>query len=279
MAGSWILMRSALPDDLRVHALSELTELPPDAVVGKLLRFWAWANENTRDGVLRRATDKLVDDQVGHPGFASALRTVEWLDDDGDGSLLIPDFDVYNSKSAKNRARHTRIVGEQRTNQRRGSTDDQVSQAARTTRAPECAQPVRADCAPKERNKEREKETKKDEDRASARPPLLPRISWNPDDGWSGITTEHRTQWSRLYPLVPIDRFLATMDGWCRDNPNKRPRTKFNAALTRWLGREQAQLEMNAKDGSNDDAKGTSRTRGHRGIDESIPIRRRIGEP
>ena len=102
----WLKIRVNLPDDPVVAWLSRRLGRSPDEVLGKLLRFWAWADQNTHDGSLPGAALEDVDRLVRLKGFALALCEVPkgaWLERTDDG-LAIPRFEQHNGASAKRRA-------------------------------------------------------------------------------------------------------------------------------------------------------------------------------
>lgn len=109
MAGDWIPVRCNLPEDPAVIAIAAATSLDEFAVVGRLLKLWAWANQHTTDGNARGVTESWVDRQVGVSGFAAAMSAARWLLIDA-GGVIFPKFDAWNSKNAKQRALTARRV-------------------------------------------------------------------------------------------------------------------------------------------------------------------------
>lgn len=103
MAGDWIKMQANLPDKPEVWHVSGITGIDPDAVVGKLLRVWAWFDSHTVDGNAVGVSFPLIDRIAGVIGFGEALHLAGWLllTDNG---LSLPKFDRHNGKSAKSRA-------------------------------------------------------------------------------------------------------------------------------------------------------------------------------
>jgi hypothetical protein len=68
-------------------------------VVGALLPTWSAVNDTAgRDGVVRHAASRDIDETAGVPGFGKALLAVEWLKElpDGHGVQFI-NFDEHNS--------------------------------------------------------------------------------------------------------------------------------------------------------------------------------------
>jgi hypothetical protein len=102
MAGSWIKLRHDIFDAPEMRRLARATGLDQDQVLGKLARFWSWAD---RHGVNGRLDVELedVDDKVGHVGFGAALVSVGWLVTQ-EGGIVIPHWERHFSDSAKARA-------------------------------------------------------------------------------------------------------------------------------------------------------------------------------
>jgi hypothetical protein len=119
MAGDWIKVETALSEKPETAHLETLTGEHRDAVVGKLVRFWSWANTHSADGNGLTVTDAWIDRHVECDGFASALRSVGWLAGE-QGALSIPRFADHNGKSAKKRAQTARRVARHRD----GNADD-----------------------------------------------------------------------------------------------------------------------------------------------------------
>lgn len=102
MAGDWIKIEHTTPDKPEVFRMAAILKIDPDAVVGKLIRFWSWVDQQTLDGADLGVTDLTIDHVSRHPGFNVALREVGWLGARS-GSLSIPNFDRHNGQTAKAR--------------------------------------------------------------------------------------------------------------------------------------------------------------------------------
>lgn len=50
MAGDWIKFETTTPDKPEVDRIATVLDVDPDAVVGKLIRFWIWADQQALDG-------------------------------------------------------------------------------------------------------------------------------------------------------------------------------------------------------------------------------------
>lgn len=117
MAGDWIKIEHALPDKPEVVRMADDLGLEIDAVVGKLIRFWAWCDAQSVTGNALGVTKQFLDRLTHQPGFADALIKVDWLRARS-GSLEVPRFDRHNGQSAKARAESNRRVAEYRVKKR-----------------------------------------------------------------------------------------------------------------------------------------------------------------
>lgn len=118
MAGDWIKLQTCTPDKPEVYLLAEELDIDPDAVVGKLVRIWCWADAQTRDGYAT-VTKALLDRITGVTGFTIAMLHVGWLVETEHG-FMFPNFERHNGKTAKTRAMGTVRVQ----NHRSKSADD-----------------------------------------------------------------------------------------------------------------------------------------------------------
>ena len=117
MAGDWIKFDVTTPDKPEVVKMAAELGIDQDAVVGKLLRVWAWADQNTvtcngeSNGVT--VTSSFLDRLTFCRGFANAMRDAGWLSGE-DGALRFPNFARHNGKTAKERAVSNRRVAKYR---------------------------------------------------------------------------------------------------------------------------------------------------------------------
>ena len=102
MAGYWIKFDTSTPDKPEVWSIAERLGIDPDAVVGKLLRVWAWFDDHTEKGNAPSVTKALLDRRVGVSGFCDAMVLAGWMAEK-DGMLEIPNFDRHNGATAKSR--------------------------------------------------------------------------------------------------------------------------------------------------------------------------------
>ena len=113
MAGDWIKIEITTPDKPEVIAIASALRMDQDAVVGKLVRLWGWADLNSIDGNSLSITEAFIDRISQKKGFAQALRKVGWLEGK-DGEISFPDFSRHNGKTAKQRGETNRRVSKHR---------------------------------------------------------------------------------------------------------------------------------------------------------------------
>ncbi len=102
MAGDWIKMRVNLADDPAVITMATRLDAEEDVIVGKLHRFWSWADQQTTDGNAVGVTKKWIDRYISVTGFADSLEEVGWLIVKR-GGITIPNFERHNGESGKRR--------------------------------------------------------------------------------------------------------------------------------------------------------------------------------
>ncbi|EGE3507653.1 hypothetical protein DLV31_21775, partial [Shigella flexneri] len=138
MASNWIKLEVITPDKPEIFRLAEILNIDPDAALGKVIRFWAWADQQMIDGNAdcnaRGVTKSAIDRITFMSGFADALIQVGWLVEN-DGGLSLPNFERHNGKSSKKRAVTNERVTKIRELKRKGN-------AASVTQTDQKALPV-----------------------------------------------------------------------------------------------------------------------------------------
>ena len=110
---AWIKIDHVTPDKPEVALIAARLKIDPDAVVGKLLRLWIWADQNSLDGNAVSVTDSFLDRITHRKGFAAAMRAAGWLDGKN-GGVILPNFERHNGQTAKGRATTNRRVAKHR---------------------------------------------------------------------------------------------------------------------------------------------------------------------
>ena len=114
MAADWIKIEHGLSDKPEVMQLAALLNIDDATVVGHLVRFWCWVDQNLSPDCPRaQGTKRGLDRVAGRDGFVDAMVTVGWLDFDGD-SMAIPNYDHHLSESAKKRGKEAQKKRKQR---------------------------------------------------------------------------------------------------------------------------------------------------------------------
>jgi hypothetical protein len=103
MGVSWIKFETSTSDKPEVWQIADSLGIDPDAVVGKLLRIWAWFDDQTENGNAPLTVGALLDRRVGVSGFVKAMIAAGWMHEKN-GVLTLPNFDRHNGETAKSRA-------------------------------------------------------------------------------------------------------------------------------------------------------------------------------
>ena len=103
MRRSWIKIETNTPDKPEVCIIASQLRMDSDAVMGKLVRLWAWAELNVSGNNDTSVTLEFLDKVVGKKGFSAALIKAGWLKEMEDG-LEFPNFSRHNGREAKGRA-------------------------------------------------------------------------------------------------------------------------------------------------------------------------------
>ena len=109
MAFAWIKIEDTTPDKPEVWAMAAKLGIDADAVVGKLVRIWIWADHQTIDGNAQSVTKALLDRCAGVAGFADAMMEAGRLVATSSGVSFV-NFDRHNGETAKKRAQTSRRV-------------------------------------------------------------------------------------------------------------------------------------------------------------------------
>lgn len=110
---AWIKFETATSDKPEVWQISTILAIDPDAVVGKLLRVWAWFDSHTTTGNAPSVTKMLLDAHVRVTGFCDAMIQAGWMTETN-GTIFLPNFDRHNGKTAKTRVLTAKRVAESR---------------------------------------------------------------------------------------------------------------------------------------------------------------------
>lgn len=126
MAGDWIKFEHWTPDKPEVFRMAELLNIDPDAVTGKLVRIWIWADQQTITGNADSVTRALLDRLTQHHGFTDAMLKCGWLEETESGFHFV-NFDRHNGETAKTRALNAKRAGKSRSRRHERHADSVTS--------------------------------------------------------------------------------------------------------------------------------------------------------
>jgi hypothetical protein len=213
MAGDWIKVEHATPDKPEVYTMATILDIDPDAVVGKLIRFWAWCDQQSISGNALTVTESVLDRITHQPGFSDALRKVAWLEVRS-GSLQVPRFDRHNGQTSKARAVCNRRVAEHR---------DKCNALSVTNVTPQALEKP----LPEKRREEKSITTSSNEEVGADRKKtyLLDEEFW--------------AEMRRHYPNVDVDAESRKMDAWLLARPGRKKTRQF---VINWLNKVEPAL-------------------------------------
>jgi hypothetical protein len=100
MRRPWIKVEVSTPDKPEICAIASRLRMDEDAVVGKLIRLWAWAELNHVNPNDLSITKEFLDKLVSKKGFTEAMILAGWLGMD-DERLFFPNFGKHNGEDSK----------------------------------------------------------------------------------------------------------------------------------------------------------------------------------
>ena len=241
MAGDWIKLENVTPDKPEVIAIADILGIDQDAVLGKLVRLWIWADEQTFDGNAGgngvSVTNTFINRRVFLNGFAEAMEKVDWITSNSDGSVTFPNFNRHNGETAKKRALTAKRVAKHRLkktskakksrNAKRNATCNGVSV---TQVLPEKRREEYIDSSYEESGAAPQKEPAPTAFRFAAKGKTwtLPQAKYD----------EYRASYAGRLTAADLDAEFTKARQWLTDNPNRRPTTTgMPQFLTRWLNR------------------------------------------
>jgi hypothetical protein len=114
MAGDWIKIEHCLPGKPEVMELARIMQIDEMTVVGHLVCFWSWADQNlSPECPATSGTKRGLDRVAGRDGFVDAMVQVNWLTFDGQ-TVQVPNYEHHLSQSAKKRGLESRKKQRQR---------------------------------------------------------------------------------------------------------------------------------------------------------------------
>lgn len=227
MAGDWMKVEIATPDKPEVILMAGLLAIDQDAVVGKLLRIWAWTDTNSVDGQCIPITEAFIDRLTSQPGFARALRAAGWLTGE-DGQLAFPNFKRHNGSTAKARSNANRRTAKSR------AADESCNAPSVTNVTPAPLQKA----LPEKRREESSTPTpSRPPERSSASPPPQPPIAADPWPALDEVRAHARAELGIIIPPECAESFWNDCEaaGWV--NRHGHPLRDWRPALANYARR------------------------------------------
>jgi hypothetical protein len=229
---TWIKLDHTTQDKPEVFLMADRLGIDPDAVLGKLVRVWVWADQQTTDGNAPSVTSSLLDRITGVSGFAAALQQVGWLTNSDDG-LIFPNFTRHNGQTSKARALTAQRVAKSRSGNGAKCNGRSVTEAL-----------------PEKRREEKIEDTK-------VSSPPSPQAAAGSGERFACVGGEWELPAAKLeayreaFPGVDLVAEFRKVRIWLDDHPPKRPRAGRGAQqfLSRWLGKAHEAARRTASTG------------------------------
>jgi len=223
-------MRKELRQHERVVLISTLVGIDLDTTVGKLHRFWCWADSRTANGRIKGVTRDVIDAIIECKGFCDAYVSTGWAFFESDGTLVLNKWQSRNHKSARQRELNAE---RQRRHREKTKRDSNALRARQNNENNGLTEQNRTEKLFKEEESPREAKKK---------------IDWSETGGWTGIQQHHRETWSKAYPACNVDLALAQMHTWLVANPANK-KSNYGRFIVNWLKRTQDQGGNNGHQG------------------------------
>jgi len=102
MAGMWIPWEIGLASKREVIMIARKLGVSRREAAAMCMEVWAWAQEQSIDGLIVGIVAADVSDATGIAGIGDAMEEAGWLRN-GDGNVQFPNWTRFNSKPAKER--------------------------------------------------------------------------------------------------------------------------------------------------------------------------------
>ena len=119
---AWIKIEHILPTKPEVFQLAKNLLLTRQEIVGHLITFWIWVDQNSEDGTMEASEDMI--DSLTTTNFAIELINQGWITLE-DNILKVKDFEKHNSNSAKKRALGAQRIANMRRRNAKGVTREE----------------------------------------------------------------------------------------------------------------------------------------------------------
>lgn len=103
MAGHWIKWEKGLERKPEVMRIARSMGVPVLHAAAMCMAVWAWADDNSTDGVVGGVTTEDLSAAVGIEGISESMRSVGWLVESESG-IQFPNYIRHNGITGKERA-------------------------------------------------------------------------------------------------------------------------------------------------------------------------------
>lgn len=117
MAGFWIPWEHGLTRKREILLIAKRLQISPREAAACCMEVWEWAQQQSLDGLIVDFEPGDVSTAVGIAGMGEAMEAAGWLRH-GEGGVQFPNWERFNSKSAKARM----LAGERKRRERSGKT-------------------------------------------------------------------------------------------------------------------------------------------------------------
>lgn len=194
MAGDWIKVEQVTQAKPEVLTMAALLNVTDNEILGGLIRFWVWADQQSLNGDALSVTKALIDRVANVAGLADAMQTVGWLVEK-EGHLSMVNFDRHNGQTAKRRALTARRNAKYRLNAIVTQTASPREEKRRVLNTSTCTHPTFQ--------------------QTSTDPTVL-------------------TTLRKAYPHLALDGEILKMGAWLAANPTKARKTNWRRFMTNW---------------------------------------------
>lgn len=102
MAGFWIPWEIGLASKREVLMIAKLLKIDRRIAATMCMEVWAWAQEQSLDGMVMGMSPSDVSSAVSVPGLGEAMTIAGWIVE-SENMIQFPNWQRFNGKSAKKR--------------------------------------------------------------------------------------------------------------------------------------------------------------------------------
>ena len=100
---AWIVWTTGLVNRTEVIGIASRLRVSRREAAAMCMQAWEWADQETSNGHAPNVLPEQLDETIGVVGLAAAMMAVRWLESDGNGGMVFPIFDRWNTESTKAR--------------------------------------------------------------------------------------------------------------------------------------------------------------------------------